>query len=259
MKIAICGKGGSGKSTISALLAKAMARRGYNVLVVDVDESNYGLHRQLGMAAPRDLVDYFGGKSEATKLTVDYYNNKNKDVIFKEKWAMTDIPEGYTIEKGGIRLMAIGKIHEFGEGCACTMGTISGLFFENLSLGDRDVVIVDTEAGIEHMGRGIERGFDYVLAVVDPSYESLRLCKKIEEMAEGNASKTYFVLNKADSEVAEEMLSALDCSNVAAVIPASKEIFRATLAGKELDLEVKEIEALAGLLHQGANNLLTAM
>ena len=253
MKIAICGKGGSGKSTISALLAKAMARHGYNVLVVDVDESNYSLHRQLGMAAPRDLIEYFGGKSEATKLTVDYYNNKNKEVIFNKKWAVENIPEGYTVEKGGIRLMAIGKIHEFGEGCACTMGTISGLFFENLALTDKDVVIVDTEAGIEHMGRGIERGFDYVLAVVDPSYESLRLCKKIEEMAEGNASKTYFVLNKADGEVADEMLGALDCSNVAAVIPSSKEIFKATLSGNELEPNVKEIEELAELLIRNRN------
>ena len=109
MKIAVCGKGGSGKSTISALLAKAMAKRGYNVLVVDIDESNYGLHRQLGLPAPRDLIDYFGGKPEATKLTVDYYNNRDGRAIFPEKWAISDIPDGYTVAKDGIRLMAIGK------------------------------------------------------------------------------------------------------------------------------------------------------
>ena len=61
MRIAVCGKGGSGKSTISALLAKEMAKT-KNVLVLDIDESNYGLHSQLGMAAPRDLMEYFGGK-----------------------------------------------------------------------------------------------------------------------------------------------------------------------------------------------------
>jgi len=62
MKIAVCGKGGSGKSTISALLAKEMAKT-KNVLVLDTDESNYGLHSQLGMAAPKDLMEYFGGKT----------------------------------------------------------------------------------------------------------------------------------------------------------------------------------------------------
>lgn len=61
MRIAVCGKGGSGKSTISALLAKQMAKK-KNVLVLDIDESNYGLHSQLGLKPPRDLMEYFGGK-----------------------------------------------------------------------------------------------------------------------------------------------------------------------------------------------------
>ena len=62
MKIAVCGKGGCGKSTVTSLLAKALARRGKEILVIDSDESNYGLHRQLGMKLPRDFTDYFGGK-----------------------------------------------------------------------------------------------------------------------------------------------------------------------------------------------------
>ncbi len=62
MKVLVCGKGGSGKSTITALLAKAMARKGYNVLVVDSDESNFGLHRQLGVEMPEDFTNYLGGK-----------------------------------------------------------------------------------------------------------------------------------------------------------------------------------------------------
>ena len=62
MKVTICGKGGCGKSTITSLLAKALARRGKEVLVIDSDESNYGLHRQLGMELPGDFTGYFGGK-----------------------------------------------------------------------------------------------------------------------------------------------------------------------------------------------------
>ncbi len=63
MKVLICGKGGSGKSTITALLAKSMAKRGYNVLVVDSDELNFGLHRQLGIGMPEDFMNYLGGKN----------------------------------------------------------------------------------------------------------------------------------------------------------------------------------------------------
>ena len=62
MKILVCGKGGSGKSTISALLSKELARNGRNVLVIDTDESNFGIHVQLGMAKPKDFMNYFGGK-----------------------------------------------------------------------------------------------------------------------------------------------------------------------------------------------------
>ena len=67
MKITVCGKGGCGKSTVSALLAKELERMGKIVLVADSDESNYGLHRQLGVKLPRDFTEYFGGKEKAFK------------------------------------------------------------------------------------------------------------------------------------------------------------------------------------------------
>lgn len=67
MKITICGKGGCGKSTVTSLLAKEFARMGKTVLVVDSDESNFGLHRQLGVELPRDYTEYFGGKDKAFK------------------------------------------------------------------------------------------------------------------------------------------------------------------------------------------------
>ena len=65
MKLMICGKGGSGKSTIAALLAKEYVRQGKSVLVIDTDESNFGLHRQLGLSLPQDFTEYFGGKDQA--------------------------------------------------------------------------------------------------------------------------------------------------------------------------------------------------
>ncbi|GMN94561.1 P-loop NTPase [Blautia wexlerae] len=70
MKIAVCGKGGCGKSTVTSLLAKALARRGKEILVIDSDESNYGLYRQLGMKLPRDFTDYFGGKQNVLNYDV---------------------------------------------------------------------------------------------------------------------------------------------------------------------------------------------
>jgi CO dehydrogenase maturation factor len=248
MKVLVCGKGGSGKSTVAALLAKSMAKRGFNVLVVDSDESNYGLHRQLGMELPSALMDHFGGKKEMMGKMRRSFAGGEEASLFDEKWTLASIPAEATTEKDGIRLLAIGKIHDFGEGCACPMGALSRKFLDNLAVGDKEMVIVDTEAGIEHFGRGIEAGCDAILAVLDPSYESLLLSKKIAEISKKINKPLYFVLNRVDEERKAAMLEFLDNERVVAAIPEKKEIFRAGLAGDEFDFAVEEVEGLADLL-----------
>ncbi len=263
MKIAVCGKGGSGKSTISALLAKQMAKT-KNVLVLDIDESNYGLHSQLGMVAPRDLMEYFGGKKgfkekQKAPKTTQFWGlaaNENstgqpaqqQSRFFKNRWGFSDLPAEFVEEKEGIRLMAVGKIHDFGEGCACPMGVLTREFLENLDLGKNDVVIVDTEAGTEHFGRGVDKDFDLILVVVDPSYESLKLSKKFDEFGSQCGCSVYFVLNRVEPDIREEMLNSVNCVNVVAEIPAKRELFKASLKGEELDIELEEIAKLAEFL-----------
>jgi len=259
MRIAVCGKGGSGKSTVSALLAKQMAKT-KNVLVLDIDESNYGLHSQLGMAAPRDLMEYFGGKKSFKEkqrapkttqfrgLSAKEGTPNQQSRFFEKRWSFSDFPSEFVEEKDGVRLMAVGKIHDFGEGCACPMGVLTREFLENLDLGMDDVVIVDTEAGTEHFGRGVDKDFDLILVVIDPSYESLKLSKKFEEFGSQCGCKVYFVLNKVEPDIREEMLNSINYVNVIAEIPAKREIFKASLKGGELDFELEDIEKLAEFL-----------
>ncbi len=248
MKVLVCGKGGSGKSTVAALLAKSMARRGYGVLVVDSDESNYGLHRQLGMELPSTLMDHFGGKKKMMEKMRRSFTEGEQVSLFDNKWTLANIPADATTVKDGIKLLAVGKIHDFGEGCACPMGALSKKFLDNLAVGEKDMVIVDTEAGIEHFGRGVEAGCDAIIAVLDPSYESLLLSKKIAEISEKIGKTLYFVLNRVDDERKAVMLDFLDEKMVAASVPETKDIFRAGLAGDEFDFRVQEIEELADLL-----------
>ncbi|MEA1866010.1 MAG: P-loop NTPase [Euryarchaeota archaeon] len=258
MKILICGKGGSGKSTVSSLLAKSMAVKGFDVLVMDTDESNYGLHRQLGMELPDDFMNFFGGKKEMIKRLMEFF--KNADVekmesetinIFDRRWGFDDLPEEYLTTKNGIKLLAIGKIHDFGEGCACPMGALAKNLLDNLDVTGKEVVIIDTDAGVEHFGRGVEQGCDAILAVVDPSYESLKLAGKIDFMAKSIGKKIYFVLNKIDDDNQDMMLESLDQLNVVGMIPANRDISRAGLEGEELDLRLPEIESLAGAILRG--------
>lgn len=248
MKILVCGKGGSGKSTIAALLAKSMARREYKVLVVDSDESNYGLHRQLGVELPCYFMNYFGGKKEMISKMMKAFPKGEKVELFDHKWSLDDIPGDYLTQKDGIRLLAIGKIQDFGEGCACPMGALSKMFLDNFEANGREAVIVDTEAGIEHFGRGVEQGCDVILAVLDPSYESLQLSKKIAEISKNIGKPLYFVLNRVNPERKAAMLEFLGDEKVAASIPEDGEIFRAGLAGEKIDGQLEEMESLADML-----------
>ena len=153
-------------------------------------------------------------------------------------------------EKDGVKLMAVGKIHDFGEGCACPMGVLTREFLENLNLGKDDIVIVDTEAGTEHFGRGVDKDFDLILVVIDPSYESLKLSKKFDEFGRQCGCKVYFVLNKVEPDIKEEMLNSVNRVDVIAEIPEKREIFKASLKGEELDFKVEEIAKLAEFLEK---------
>lgn len=255
MKLLVCGKGGSGKSTTSALLAKAMARKGKKVLVIDTDESNFGLHRQLGMELPDDFMGYFGGKRAMIQRMMKSMPKGKPLNIFDKKWASDDVPEEYLTQKDGIKLLAVGKIHDFGEGCACPMGALSKGLLENLEVSDRDVVIIDTDAGIEHFGRGVEQGCDIILVVVDPSYESITLSKKIGELAKSIKKPVFFVLNKVDEENKDMMLESLDRDRVAGIIPSNKDVFKACLVGEELNVELGEIEEIANKFLEGDINV----
>ncbi len=248
MKTLVCGKGGSGKSTVAALLAKSMDRRGYRVLVVDSDESNYGLHRLLGLDLPEPLMSFFGGKKEMIGKMMKAFPKGEQIKLFDGKWGFDDIPREHLATKNGISLLAIGKIHDFGEGCACPMGALAKMFLDNLEVKEGEVVIVDTEAGIEHFGRGVEQGCDMILAVLDPTYESLQLSKKILDISQKIGKDLRFVLNRVDSDREEAMLKSLANDRVAAAIPEDKRIFMAGLVGEDIDVRIDEIEKLADLV-----------
>lgn len=252
MKIAVCGKGGCGKSTVTTLLGKELARVGQKVLIIDSDESNYGLHRQLGMELPRDFTEYFGGKDKAfkTMMTSGILEQMKLSAFakkfFSEEWTFSDIPEEYYEKKDGIMLMSGGKIRKANEGCACTMNSIIEQFVSHLQLGENETALLDMEAGVEHFGRGTDNSVDKIVMIVDPSYESLRLSGKIKDLAESIGKPVYYVLNKVTDENRAFMMDAVaDRNAVAACIPLTQKISEAGLCGKELVQREPEVEKLA--------------
>lgn len=149
-------------------------------------------------------------------------------------------------------LMASGKIHEANEGCACTMNNVIQQFIANLQLSDGEFALMDMEAGIEHFGRGVDNGIDLLLMIVDPSFESLRLSKKIQELGESIGKPVWFVLNKVTDDTRDAMLEAMANSDrIAATIPADTMVASAGLAGAELTGTYPAIQDLAQKLIEG--------
>ena len=241
MKALVCGKGGSGKSTVVALLATELEKRGRKVLILDSDESNFALGSLLGMPKPADFMEYFGGK----KVLFDRVKTIENEL------ASDQLPAGYLSEKGAIRLLAVGKIYDFGEGCACSINALAAKLLENLRLREDEILLADTDAGVEHLGRGVEKGCDILFVIVEPSRESIGLAQRVTEMMKESGKRVYYVLNKTDSETEKILRNALDPELIVAAIPSETSIFRSGLEGKQVSSNAEGIGEIADFLAGG--------
>lgn len=242
MKISVCGKGGSGKSVIVALLADQIKSRGYHVLVVDSDESNSGLYRILGFDRPPDpLLDLVGGKGKVQQKMLAKFSSGESEprmqVLAQDTILVKDLPPQHIKQSADLRLVNVGKILHSLEGCACPMGVLTREFLAKLSLEKNEVAIVDMEAGVEHFGRGVATSIDEVLVVVEPSFESVQLASRIIELAaDAGVRRTSAILNKITSdEMAAKLKDDLRNRGIEpiGIVQYDPEIFQATLEGRK--------------------------
>ena len=240
MKALVSGKGGCGKSTISAMLGKYLAGKGYRVLIIDADESNPGLYRMLGLPKVKTLAEHLGGKKRAKILMAAEGQGELDEELFN--WTLDDIPEEILARKGSLAVLTIGKIEEAEEGCACPYGFLARKLLEGIKLRENEVIIVDTEAGIEHFGRGVDKYVDVVIDVAEPSAESLELSKKIASLSESLGLKHVLVLNKALPGVEDKLPVKPDV-----VIPFTQNFILEGLNGKEVE-PIEQIEKLWGII-----------
>jgi len=239
-KIAICGKGGSGKSITVTLLANGMQARRYRVLVVDSDESNTGLHRLLGFdRTPQPLLELMGGKQKVEEELIARVAAGESELtveLMRDEISIADIPAQYILERDGIKLVTVGKILMALEGCACPMGVVSRSFLKKLHLEPDEVAVIDLEAGVEHFGRGVETSVDCVLVVVEPSIDSLEVAERIFDLSTGlEIGDVWAVLNKiASEEVAAKLKSSLEQKGIMVIgsLHYDPEIFSACLEGR---------------------------
>ena len=200
MKLAISGKGGVGKTTLSALLAQAYADVGRDVLAVDADPSPC-LAGALGF--PEEKLAKLKPIAEMDKLIEERTGAKPGTTggFFTLNPRVDDIPERFSVTHRGVRLLESGSVDFGGAGCICPEGAMLKTLFTHLLFRKDDVLILDMYAGVEHLGRATVDFVDAMIVVVEPTRRSLGTARQIKKLAHDiGLNRLWLVGNKVRNQ-----------------------------------------------------------
>lgn len=198
MKIAVSGKGGVGKTTFVATLARVFAENGKKVIAIDADPVA-NLAATLGMKNISEIVPISQMKDlikERTGATSEEYGK-----FFQLNPTVSDLPDKLSLEQEGIKLMVLGAIKRGGGGCACPESAFLRTLLSHLIVQRDEVVIVDMEAGVEHLGRATVKAVNALIVIVEPGSKSIQTAFQVKKLADDIGLKSiYAVGNKVASD-----------------------------------------------------------
>lgn len=271
-RVLLCGKGGSGKSTITALMAEVLRKRGYRILVVNGDASNPdGLTRVIFQRrikeAPKALIEHFGGFKAVTCPIKDpqVMTRVNDSTPLTEKRIdlLQEIPSQYYIEERGIYLFLAGVIDRFGQ---CD-GPIEKVVRDFVVEGDW-VSLVDMKGGLGQFGRRVPDVMDIILCILDPTLEAVSMAERVARFCrEMNMQNFWFVLNKIESadmkSIIMEQLGELRTKVLGSVV-LDRELPIKQLSGdlsismklsNDVEMAVKRLEVFSSCVDSGWDEL----
>ncbi|MEW6327233.1 MAG: AAA family ATPase [Thermodesulfobacteriota bacterium] len=203
MKLAVSGKGGVGKTTVSALLAYLFAQKGMNVLAIDADPSPH-LADALGFPEAENITPL----AEMKELLMERSGSQG-GAFYNLNPRVEDLPERFMVTRDNIRLMVLGSVQKGGSGCACPENMVLRTLVRKLFTSESEVIILDMEAGVEHLGRATVQAVDALLIVVEPSRGSIETAEKITRLArEIGLNRIFLVGNKIRNEADKEYITA---------------------------------------------------
>jgi len=233
MKIAISGKGGVGKTLLTALLSKVFAESGYSVLAIDADPDS-NLAATVGFSQPEKITPI----SEMSDLIEERTGARpgSRVSFFKLNPKVDDLPEKFWLEYNGIKLMVMGRMKKGGSGCYCPENALLQALTSHLLLDRDELVIMDMEAGIEHLGRATAKAVDKLIIVVEPGRRSIETAYKIKELAQDFGLHNISVVgNKIRGQSDKEFLvSSLPGFDFLGFIPYDQALVEADIGNRPL-------------------------
>jgi CO dehydrogenase maturation factor len=211
MKIAISGKGGVGKTTLAGMMARILADEGRKVLAIDADPDS-NLASAIGL--PKDALAKLSPIASMTSLIEERTGAKKGTFgsMFKLNPKVDDLPDDMGVTHRGVKLLLLGCIPQGGGGCFCPENVLLKNLVHYLFVKREEAVIIDMEAGLEHLGRGSTGYVDALLIVVEPGQRAINTAKQVKKLGEDLHIKNMMIVgNKVtsdrDRKLIEESLS----------------------------------------------------
>lgn len=244
MKVAVSGKGGVGKTLIAAGLARGFAERGLKTIAIDADSSpNLALTLGLSTEEARKIVPISQNKELVESKTDTGYSG-----VYRLSFTVDDIVHEYSVSTPfGVNLIVMGTVRSMGGGCMCAPNAVVRALLRHLIVERNEAVILDMEAGVEHIGRGTVSHVDVLLIVVDSNMKALEIAKHIHDLAIGAGMKQIFLIgNRVMNSVQKEAIKSFAEKNgllILEFVPFDQKVIEADMRG-ETPLKYKEIEAV---------------
>ena len=247
MKVAVSGKGGVGKTLIAGGLASGFAARGLKTMAIDADSSpNLALTLGLPTEESRKIVPISENKELVDSKTSTGYSG-----VYRLHFTVDDIIRDYAISTPlNVNLIVMGTVKAMEAGCMCAPNSVIRAMLRHLIVERDEAVVLDLEAGVEHIGRGTARQVDALLIVVDSNLKSLEIAKHIYDLASrAGMQHLYLVGNRVMNKTQEEAISRFALENempLLALVPFDTKITEADMLG-ETPLKHKDISAVQAI------------